>query len=399
MTASASDSDSNGNLTLPPLFRPSLGRPSSNPASVTPSPTPIPPESRPGPSLPSLSKQVENHRIVPEEDPQSIIDSPNLNPNDDEYSSLMDDGIGDDDEAEDDEGDGIDPNAEDAGASDHPQKKKRRPMPDWLLSQFHIKLEECRDRDSRGLPPLYRIHHTFWFPRPSTFFTLQQLDVCPQDLFIPEFYLWDPEPLCNGGIPCPNCSAKLHRHGHIALPRRFVSWDRSVYMIGFRYRCPKCNLLEGVNATFRSWDSRILAVLPPALAANFPARLSHRSGISNSVFTFMRSCFQSGMGAKQFSDALRIQHLQRYDELNLQYMRSLAARHSLAEWQGRKFEPFPPFSDQTPNGFHGFVPSSQWLRDMYDKFVEDHQHELNQHTSMLSAEICAVDHSHKVRHY
>jgi len=36
---------------------------------------------------------------------------------------------------------------------------------------------------------------------------------------------------------------------------------------------------------------------------------------------------------------------------------------------------------------------------MYDRFMEDHRHEFNQHTAMLSAEICAIDHSHKVCSY
>ena len=152
----------------------------------------------------------------------------------------------------------------------------------------------------------------------------------------------------------------------------------------------------GVNRTFCSWDHRILSKLPHSLSAMFPACLSHRSGLSTTAFTFMRSCFQNGMGAKQFSDALRIQHLQWYDELQLQYLHTLAARRGLSEWQSAKFYAFLPFDDYSLMGLHGFVPSSQWLRDMYDSFIEEHQVELNQHTAMLSAEICAIDHSHKV---
>lgn len=39
--------------------------------------------------------------------------------------------------------------------------------------------------------------------------------------------------------------------------------------------------------TWRSWDPRILALLPPALAAEFPAILTHRSGIAKTVFDWM----------------------------------------------------------------------------------------------------------------
>ncbi|KAJ7106159.1 hypothetical protein C8R44DRAFT_745247 [Mycena epipterygia] len=41
------------------------------------------------------------------------------------------------------------------------------------------------------------------------------------------------------------------------------------------------------TVTFNSWDSRILAKLPPAMAAEFPARLSHHSTISHTTFGYM----------------------------------------------------------------------------------------------------------------
>ena len=102
------------------------------------------------------------------------------------------------------------------------------------------------------------------------------------------------------------------------------------------------------------------------------------------------------MGAKQFSDALQVQHLEMYDELTLQYLNYLAHQQSISGMQGEKYEAFLPYDDYSSKGPHGFVPSSQWLQDMYDQFIEENQDHLNQHTGMLSAEICAIDHSHKV---
>ncbi|KAJ7863662.1 hypothetical protein B0H13DRAFT_2354087 [Mycena leptocephala] len=49
-----------------------------------------------------------------------------------------------------------------------------------------------------------------------------------------------------------------------------------------------------------------------------------------------------------------------------------------------------------PDGSYGFVPSSQWLRDLYDKFIEDHDHDFNQAIALLAALICAIDHSFKL---
>lgn len=136
-------------------------------------------------------------------------------------------------------------------------------------------------------------------------------------------------------------------------------------------------------------------MLPSSLAAEFPARLTHRSGISNALFNWVRVLFQNGMGAKQIADSLLIQHLLHYDKLHLQYLDHLTV-HRLDSWTGRKYKLFLPFDDRSPHGPHGYVPSLQWLRDVYDLFIEEHQHEFDQHTALLSADICAIDHSHKV---
>jgi hypothetical protein len=110
----------------------------------------------------------------------------------------------------------------------------------------------------------------------------------------------------------------------------------------------------------------------------------------------MHSCLQNGMGAKQFSDALRVQHIEKYHNLHLQYLHWLTECQSMNKWMGVKYKAFLPYEDRSPEGFGGFVPSSQWLRDVYDDFIEEHHPQFDQHTAMLSAEICAIDHSHKV---
>ncbi|KAF8578394.1 hypothetical protein K439DRAFT_1621365 [Ramaria rubella] len=102
------------------------------------------------------------------------------------------------------------------------------------------------------------------------------------------------------------------------------------------------------------------------------------------------------MGAKQFSDALCVQHTHHYDELHLQYLQSIYACQGMANWKKQTFSAFKKFDDMSSEGFHGFVPSAQWLQDMYDRFIENHKAELEQHTAMLSAEICTTDHSHKI---
>jgi hypothetical protein len=303
------------------------------------------------------------------------------------------DGLGEEDDEpdNDDEADEPDANRPEPASS-------RRPLPAWLLEPFKAKLEESKRRDEHGLPPLYANHGTFWFPQKSTFFILRQHHFSPPELYNPRFFLWDPDVLCNR-IPCPNCRQPLHRHGEIPRPRRCVDVNSTFWIIGYRYRCSSCTHPKSKKktVTFRSWDPRILEVLPPALAAEFPAKLSHRSGMSNTLFEWMRSCFQSGMGSQQFSDAVRVQHLLAHDHLHLQYLQHLALRRSsLDKWTGERYEAFLPFDDSSPRGRHGFTPSSQWCHDMYDGYIEMHGHDFHQHTAMLSCEVCALDHSHKV---
>ncbi|KAF8802776.1 hypothetical protein BYT27DRAFT_7111482, partial [Phlegmacium glaucopus] len=271
------------------------------------------------------------------------------------------------------------------------------PLPPWLLRAFKARVTECEKRDEQGRPPLYAIFKKFWFEQQSTIFLLEGGLTSPTSLYNPRFFLWDPKALYKD-LPCPICRRVLQRHATISRPRRCIDITSEFYIIGYRYRCVNClhPQTKKKTVTFRSWDRHILGVLPSALAAEFPAYLSHRSGMSKALFSWMRMSFSSGMGAKRFTDALVAEYLLRYDELHLQYLDYIASNIMMNTWIGKKYQSFLPFHDTSPDGRHGFVPRSQWFRDMYDHFMEDHQHEFNQHTAMLLAEICAIDHSHKI---
>ena len=319
--------------------------------------------------------------IIPDEDPQRPVDLGD----DDEEEEGDGEGTGSDDlyEAKSDEGDDEgDPNQvpASAGPDDSEKTQTRRPLPGWLLSHFRMKVAECGPnfRDANGLPPLYATGNTFWFPQPSISFLLKHDNLSPEKLYNPRFFLWDPEPLCDGSIPCPICRHCLHRNGHISQPRRVIDVNSTFWMIGYRYRCRTCvhPKSKKQTVTYCSWDSRILAVLPPHLTAEFPARLSHRSGISNTLFSWIRSCFAKGMGGKQVSDAIREQHLLRYDYTRLQYFNVLCSR-TLDRWVGKKYDDFPPFNDDSLNGPRIFLPCAQWLWDIYSQFMEVHRNTIN----------------------
>lgn len=337
--------------------------------------------------------------IILEEDPQRAVEISDDDEDDEATGNGLghEDGDPDDEDELDDEGD-EGPDVDDGKGMAAKAQPCRHPLPSWLLEPFKARVAESSTqyRNAAGLPPLYAIHRTFWFPQPSTFF-LVTTNSTPQQIFNPLFFLWDPEALCPNGIPCPNCRNALHRHQAISRPRRCVGIDQTFWIIGYRYRCRHCVHPKSNKSTvtFRSWDRRILAVLPPALAAEFPAQLSHRSGISTSLFSWMRSSFNYGMGSKQFADALRMQHVLRYDLTELQYLNHISS-FALDEWLGQKFAAFPSFDDLSPQGPHLYTPCAALCRNFYDNFIDEHRAEINQHTAMLTANICAIDHSHKV---
>lgn len=107
----------------------------------------------------------------------------------------------------------------------------------------------------------------------------------------------------------------------------------------------------------------------------------------------MQTCFQYGMGSKQFLNCLHVLHYRHFDTIHVQYLNALLSRGPNPD-PDTFYLPFGTFSD--PQRYSGFVPSSQWLHEMYDRLIEDHGAEIDQKTAMLSAEVCAIDHSHKV---
>jgi hypothetical protein len=163
----------------------------------------IPESSRMPQFQPSVS-----FNVIPDEDPQRAVEM--ADQPEDDYSGLMEDGLG----GESCDGDdSIDDEADDAGVTGA-NIQDRFALPHWLSVAFKARLEEANNRGGDGLPKLYSVQKTFWFPQQSTYFLLKKHSVTPQDLYNPRFFLWDPECLVVGGIGCPKCGVRLNRHGH-----------------------------------------------------------------------------------------------------------------------------------------------------------------------------------------
>ena len=197
-------------------------------------------------------------------------------------------------------------------------------------------------------------------------------------------------------ILCPLCKkATLTRHGIQKQPCRCVGLEKSFWMIGARYKCPDCVSATGKHTvTFMSWDSQIIASLPQSLAVEFPVTLTHRSALSSPILALECCLFQKGIGRKQFADIIKFLHLRYFDQLHLQYLQMIKDNREKVIWKNFRFEPFSEFTDS--KGYAGFIPSSMWFRDLYDQFIESHLLRINQYSAILTASVCAIDHSHKI---
>ena len=166
-------------------------------------------------------------------------------------------------------------------------------------------------------------------------------------------------------------------------------------MIDAQYKCRTCkNLKTGKHTvTFMSWDTRILAALPKALAAEFPVVLT-RSALSSPILALQRSLFQKGLRAKQFSSILTTLHMCRFNQVHLQYLHMIFEGQTQSPWKNQSFQPFSEFSDS--QGHSGYIPSSTWFHNLYNSLIEEHLPRIYQYSAMLPARVCAIDHSHKI---
>jgi hypothetical protein len=141
-----------------------------------------------------------------------------------------------------------------------------------------------------------------------------------------------------------------------------------------------------------------MKALPAQLLDEFPAYLSHRGAMAKPVFEMMWTVFHYGLGSKQFSNSLQVLHRLHFDKLHAQYLDGVIAwakahPEKMPQDQPLVFTEFSSFDD--PKGYSGFVPSSSWLRMMYDVYIEEHGAAMDQQAAMKSLRLGAIDHHYK----
>jgi hypothetical protein len=284
-------------------------------------------------------------------------------------------------------------------------------MQPWLYTFFTQSLgKRLQERDGRSLkmPTEYTVG-SFWVQQQDPTFSLafKGITTSIQSLFMPRIFLWLPHFLVKT-VACPKCGKELEKNG-IAAPRRIVDIDSCFWLLTWRYQCRPC------ATHFQGWSTDLLETLPRYIRLAFPAFLSYRSGISTALTQLLRTCYQHKMGAASIRALLLEMHTRKFDQRCTQYLEAglevELRNRSVIEAQsttGRRQtslndtfgypDPKMPFlgSFWDTNGYAGFVPSTSYLIDVYNKLVDASCPPADQHTSLLPVDQISIDDSHKV---
>lgn len=191
-------------------------------------------------------------------------------------------------------------------------------------------------------------------------------------------------------LACPSCRVELHGHGWSKRFRRIIDLEENWFLISPRYKCPTC------LKTYVGHMPAILSQLPTSLQKLFPAHLTHRSGISSTLFNMLRPMFNSRMGPKATANLLQEMHRMRYDCIQLAYLEAVKRQveNPSATTFGKtlQYEPFPAYK----GSYGGFTPSANYLKTIYIALQQHLEPRCRQYTSMLPANVLASDHSFKL---
>jgi len=180
--------------------------------------------------------------------------------------------------------------------------------------------------------------------------------------------------------------------------------------MSMQYRCSSC------HKSVIGHDKHVLRQLPAYLQTEFPAILSHASGISTRLADLMRPFVQNSVGPKRMVKILRELHLLRHDRLEMQYLSAVKdsmelESHSIATGQRSAADYFSPtpasstratipvlafsaFADKSH--YNGWVPTATYLRTAYTAMMDDLRPCMDKEMMVLDGKVLKGDHSFKL---
>ncbi|KAJ7719511.1 hypothetical protein B0H16DRAFT_1897139 [Mycena metata] len=157
-----------------------------------------------------------------------------------------------------------------------------------------------------------------------------------------------------------------HGWNHNPVARRVVNLDSCYYILSKRIKCDSC------KKSCSLYEDKILAQLPQDLANEFPAFLTHRSGIDKTLVTLIRSGIAQGTTAHGWERILRELHVRNRDLAEQEYLHAL--KNCPASQLPVPLVPFSSFGDK--EAYAGFAPSRWYINSVYTdymSYVKPHQ--------------------------
>lgn len=256
---------------------------------------------------------------------------------------------------------------------------------------------------------------TFWAIPPNPGFKFDGSAYRSRSYCLKKLFIWVPEyihrqeyPL--GVLKCPRCKTdeNVQSEGFNPYgPRPVYDIDDIFYVICKRYRCHGDNC----NFSFNGYSPEVLDIMPPDIADEFPAIITHRCAIAIRVINLMRKLATNspGIGISTFRELLEDNYLEKYYQEARKYhsrlLRAKLAMNSadghqvnIEEAQGdiagllRNPEAFPKFSEE----YGGHIPSATLLEKVLTELLERRETWVDRQMQMIDVLILKADATRKI---
>jgi hypothetical protein len=140
--------------------------------------------------------------------------------------------------------------------------------------------------------------------------------------------------------------------------------------------------------------------LPLRVQSEFPALLTHRSGISRELGDLMRALMQNSVGPHKFQKIIRDLQMLNHNTKELHYldavlqMQKIATIRMISNKHNCKFPRFSPFFNKQQ--YNGYIPSTSYLSLVYTSLIKNLRDLMEKQTMMLDGKILKGDHSFKI---
>ncbi|GFH49181.1 hypothetical protein CTEN210_05657, partial [Chaetoceros tenuissimus] len=202
-----------------------------------------------------------------------------------------------------------------------------------------------------------------------------------------DIYVWLPDRRWGQrGMPsCPTCKCNnsVGRAGwrNDVLGRRVVSLNTTYYIVSQRYECKACENKKSKGQQvdqygFHGYNHESFQLYENGIQYNFPAILTKRSAIDKSLIDLMRPLFDKGLRPLSFQKTLVELHSKKYTKDRIKYnyrVRDEKLRRQKLQLPDADHSVCSDFND--PKGYCGFVPSAEYLSNIYISYhetIKDH---------------------------